>query len=332
MKREMVVNGRFLSRRVTGVERYAREIVCRIGGDYRLEKTGANGWRGHIWEQFVLPGKIDPQSILWSPANTGPLLIRNQALTIHDLSPLEHPEWFHKSFATGYRLFLPMLAKRVQVIFTPSEYVKRKVCSRFKIKNVTVTPNGVDYSRFHPSAQQSEYDLPQKYVLFLGSLESRKNLNGLLKAWNEIKNNFRDTWLIIAGTTGDVFKPLKLMEDVERVRFLGYVEDESVPGLYAGAMLFVLPSFDEGFGLPAMEAMACGTPVLVSNGGALCEVVGNAGLVFDLLQEDSLSNALCEYLANTSLRASMREKGLARARSFSWQNSADLIWKTLNEI
>jgi glycosyltransferase involved in cell wall biosynthesis len=332
MKREIVVNGRFLSRRITGVERYGREILSRIGGNYRLEKTAANGWRGHFWEQFILPGKIDPQSILWSPANTGPLLIRNQALTIHDLSPLEHPEWFHKSFAVWYRLFLPMLAKRVQVIFTPSEYVKRKVCSRFKVDNVTVTPNGVDDSRFHPSAQQSKYDLPKKYVLFLGTLEPRKNLNGLLKAWNEIKNNFQDTWLLIAGASGDVFKPLKLMEERERVCFLGYVEDKYVPGLYAGATLFVLPSFEEGFGLPALEAMACGTPVLVSNGGALCEVVGNAGLVFDLLQEHSLSNTMCEYLANTSLRAAMREKGLARAKSFSWQNSADVIWKSLNEI
>src|SRR5512142_3366575 len=136
MKPEIVVNGRFLSRRVTGVERYGREILSCIGNSYRLETTRTNSWRGHLWEQFVLASKVSQQSILWSPANTGPLAIRNQALTIHDLSPLEHPEWFRKSFAVWYRLFLPILVQRVQVVFTPSEYVKRKVSSRFGINNL----------------------------------------------------------------------------------------------------------------------------------------------------------------------------------------------------
>lgn len=332
MRREIVVNGRFLSRRVTGVECYGREILSYVGDSYRIEKTRASGWRGHVWEQFILPRKINRQSMLWSPANTGPLTTRNQALTIHDLSPLEHPEWFRKNFAAWYRFFLPILAKRVRVVFTPSEYMKRKVCARFNVNNVIVTPNGVDCTHFHPSALQSKYDLPQNYILFLGTLEPRKNLNGLLKAWNEIKKDFKETWLIVAGTSGSVFKPLKFTEDLERVCFLGYVEDQHLPGLYAGAMLFVLPSFEEGFGLPALEAMACGTPVLVSNGGALCEVVGNAGLVFDLSQVGNLSNAMREFLTNESLRADMQEKGLARSKTFSWRNTADLIWKTLNEF
>src|SRR6266545_3893597 len=214
MTREIVVNGRFLSRRITGVERYGRAVLSLIGDSCRLEKTRVNGLRGHIWEQFILPSKLNSESILWSPANTGPLAIRNQALTIHDLSPLEHPEWFRKSFAAWYRLFLPILAKRVRVIFTPSEYVKRKICARFGISHVIVTPNGVDCSIFHPHARQDKYDLPQKYILFLGTLEPRKNLNGLLQAWHELRNDFQDTWLIVAGTRGNVFKPIKLSTEV----------------------------------------------------------------------------------------------------------------------
>ena len=124
MTREIVVNGRFLSRRITGVERHGREILSQIGDRCRLEKTRRNGIAGHLWEQFILPARVTSDSILWSPANTGPLMISNQALTIHDLSALEHPEWFQKRFAAWYRLFLPLLAKRVRVIFTPSEYVK----------------------------------------------------------------------------------------------------------------------------------------------------------------------------------------------------------------
>jgi glycosyltransferase involved in cell wall biosynthesis len=332
MRREIIVNGRFLSRRVTGIERYGREILSLFGDRCRLEKSQANGIPGHLWEQFILPGKLSSNAMLWSPANTGPLLVRNQALTIHDLSPLEHPGWFRRSFAAWYRLFLPILAKRVRVVFTPSYYVKRKVFARFNLVNVIVTPNGVDPNVFRPGAHQREYDLPSKYVLFVGTLEPRKNLNGLLKAWNEIKMNFKEVWLVVAGTYGQVFRPLKWAENLDRVRFLGYVEEKNLPGLYAGASLFVLPSFDEGFGLPALEAMSCGTPVLVSNADALCEGFGDSAMVFDLSQPDNLSEAMRECLDDNSLRMTLREKGLARAEAFSWQKTADLIWKTLNEI
>ena len=332
MTREIVVNGRFLSRRVTGVERYGHEILELIRERCRLEETRVNGLRGQVWEQFILPRKLNRLSMLWSPANTGPLIIRNQALTIHDLSPLEHPEWFRKDFAAWYRLFLPILARHVRVIFSPSEHVQRRVRARFGHANVVMTPNGVDQRRFHPAARQYQHAMPSQYILFVGTLEPRKNLNALVQAWNELKKSFRDVWLIIAGAHGKVFKPITFPEDMERVRFLGYVDDHDLPGLYANASLFVLPSFDEGFGLPALEAMACGAPVLVSNGGALCEVVGDAACVFDLSEPHSLRNTMRECLEDTSLRAALSEKGLKRAGKFSWHSTADTIWKTLNEI
>lgn len=332
MTRDIVVNGRFLARRLTGVERYGHEILRNIGSNYQVESTRRQGFRGHAWEQFVLPAKLDRHSILWSPANTGPLMIRNQALTIHDLSPLEHPEWFRASFAVWYRIFLPILAKRVRMIFTPSEYVKRKITDRFGVKNVIVTPNGVNHRVFHPDAQQTQFDVPECYVLFVGSLEPRKNLNLLLQAWNEIKDDFREMWLIIVGVSGNVFRNINLSQDVERVHFLGYVEDATLAGLYANATLFVLPSQEEGFGLPALEAMESGTPVIVSDAGALPEVVGEAALTFCLSNPNGLSNALKECLSNQRLRWSLKEKGLARATQFSWQTTAELVWKHLNEI
>src|SRR5688572_3889823 len=280
----VVVNGRFLTRRVTGVERHGREILQCIGDGYRMEKPvhAVSGVMGHAWEQFILPRKLNPGSFLWSPANTGPLTVRDQALTVHDLSALEHPEWFRKNFALWYRIFLPILMKRVRNVFVPSEYVRQKIMKRFAIDHVIVTPNGVDHSVFHPGAKQSTHDVPERYVLFVGSIEPRKNLGALLQAWREIKNDFRDTWLIIAGSGGRVFKPVELSYTIERVCFLGYVEEESLPGLYADATLFALPSFEEGFGLPALEAMASGTPVIVSDGGALPETVADAGLIFGL--------------------------------------------------
>jgi glycosyltransferase involved in cell wall biosynthesis len=280
---------------------------------------------------MVLPRSLSRNTILWSPANTGPILVRNQALTIHDLSPLEHPEWFKPAFALWYRFFLPTLARRVRVVFSPSEFVKEKVGERFGIENVIVTPNGVDMSIFHSAARQTAFQVPDKYILFVGSIQPRKNLNGLMRAWRGIKEIHKDTWLVIAGGMGNIFARETILKE-ERVRFLGYVSDTVLPGLYASSELFILPSFDEGSGLPALEAMACGTPVVVSNGGALPEVVGDAGLIFDLSQPDSLAEMMRICLKNNDLRAALIKKGLAHANNYSWQTTADLIWKTLNEI
>ena len=332
MTPEIVVNGRFLSRRVTGVERYGRGVLACIGHEYRIEATHANGWRGHLWEQIILPQKLNSRSVVWSPANTGPIVVRNQVLTIHDLSPLEHPEWFHLSFARWYRLLLPVLLRRVRTILTPSNFVRKRIQQKFKTNNTIVTPNGVDRLTFHPHAKQDRYDLPRNYILFVGTLEPRKNLAGLIEAWNEVKDEFKRTFLVIVGETGTVFGPLRLQGGLERILFLGYVEDENLPGIYANAQALVLPSFEEGFGLPALEAMACGTPVVVSDGGALPEVVGDAGMIFKLSEPGSLSSALRECLSNQQVHISLKEKGLARAEHFSWQTTAERVWNTLYEV
>lgn len=329
---KVTVNGRFLARRVTGVERYGREILRYIGNQCQLELTGHQGWKGHVWEQFILPRKLCQNSVLWSPANTGPLLIRNQALTIHDLSPLEHPEWFQTGFAAWYRLFLPILAKRVRMVFAPSNFVKQKLMRRLGITRVTVTPNAVSHSLFHPGAKQIRFDLQESYVLFVGTLEPRKNLDLLLRAWNQVKDDFKDVWLIIAGISGSVFKTIRLSHTTERVRFLGYVKDEALAGLYANAILFVLPSQEEGFGLPALEAMASGTPVIVSDGGALPEVVGEAGRMFCLSDPNTLIAALRESLSSAKLRAELSEKGIQHAMNFSWERTARTVWETLHDI
>ena len=332
MRRDVIVNGRFLGRRVTGVERHAREILRCLEGRARIESTSRQGWRGHGWEQFILPTRLYRHSILWSPANTGPLLVRDQALTIHDLSPLEHPEWFRSGFASWYRLLLPILARRVQKLFTPSHYVAQKVLRRFGLTNVIVTPNAVDHALFRPGAKQTCFDLPDDYILFVGTLEPRKNLTALLQTWDEIKGKFRETRLLIAGASGSVFKDIHLPHELERVRYLGYVDDRTLAGLYAEATLCVLPSREEGFGLPALEAMACGAPVVVSDGGALPEVVGEGGRVFCLSDPAGLTEALIECLSDARLRGSLREKGLERARQFSWQATAEVVWKHLHEI
>jgi glycosyltransferase involved in cell wall biosynthesis len=333
MPREIVINGRFMTRRITGVERYGLEILRCIGNNSRVEKPtrALKGFAGHAWEQFILPGKLRHNSVLWSPANTGPLMVRNQILTIHDLSPLEHPEWFRFNFAAWYRLFLPMLARRVEHILVPSEYIKRKVMCRFQVKNVTLAPEGVDTSIFQPNARQNQFNLPERYVLFVGSLEPRKNLPLLLEAWAQIKDEFKDLTLVIAGESGGIFRNVTLPHNTERVRFLGYIPEAQLPGLYAGATLLVLPSIDEGFGLPALEAMACGLPVITSNGGALPEVVEDAGLIFPLADRTGLAKFIMRCLSDRVIYDHLREKGLERARLFSWERTSEIVWSVLNE-
>lgn len=333
MKPQVIINGRFLSRRITGVERYASEILRRLDGRVRVvrPRRKLRGLSGHIWEQFMLPFLISDKEVLWSPANSGPLVVSNQIATIQDLSPLEHPEWFKPDFAVWYRLFLPILAKRVRRVLVSSEYIKRKVNTRLNIKNVVVTSAGVDNNFFHPGAKQDKYDLPEKYILFLGSLEPRKNLPALLTAWSRISQDHKNVWLVIAGDTGQVFHNVKFPVFPERTRFLGYIPEEYLPGLYADATMFVLPSFDEGFGLPALEAMACGTPVITSNAGALPEVVSGAALKVNPFCVDEIGEAMKTLLSSQHLQSDLKQKGLDHARRFTWEQSAERIWKVLSD-
>lgn len=333
----VVVNGRFLERGMTGVERYGREILCRLAG--RSGSSGAarlrilrcngraHGLRGHLWEQVSLPGHVQSEQVLWSPANTGPLNVANQVLTLHDLSPLEHPEWFKPAFAFWYRLLLPLLVRRVSRVVTSSEFVRAKVLKRFRLPGgrVTVVPGGVELSYFHPGVR-SRLILPARYVLFVGSLQPRKNLARLLAAWDKIKDVVPVAWLLIVGTGGSVFRSTAL-PGTERVKFLGAVPDADLPELYARARAFILPSLDEGFGLPVLEAMASGTMVLASHAGALPEVTGDSALLFDPLDVVEIAAALERGLCDSALRDSLREKGLVRARCFSWEASTEKLWK-----
>ncbi len=332
MSQAIAVNGRFEGRRITGVERYASEILRCLGDQVRIIKPrpGLRGLRGHLWEQFLLPFLVSKNEILWSPANSGPLVVSHQVATIQDLSPLEHPEWFRADFAAWYRLFLPILARRVRRVLVSSQYVKRMMEVRLGVKNAFVTSAGVDSKFFHPDARQNEYELPEKYILFLGSLEPRKNLPALLHAWEKISKDCADTWLIIAGDIGSVFHHVTLPSFTNRTRFLGYIPEVYLPGLYAGATLFVLPSIEEGFGLPALEAMACGTAVITSNAGALPEIVGDSAALINPLHYEEIGEAMLTLLSSEQLRTDLRQKGLEHAREFTWERAAEKVWEVLS--
>jgi glycosyltransferase involved in cell wall biosynthesis len=334
---QIAVNGRFEGRRIAGVERYASEILRRLDGRVRIVKPRhvLTGLRGHLWEQLILPRLISKNELLWSPANSGPIAVANQVVTIHDLTPLEHPEWFVPAYSLLYRSLFPMLAQRVKCVLTPSDFVRQKVMRRFALPKdrVVAIHEGVNAERFRRTDSPSvraRYQLPQQYILFIGSLQPRKNLSALLDAWNLIKDEFPKTALGIAGGEGHVFRRVKLPDKMERATLLGYVKEADLPALYSGASVYVLPSLEEGFGLTMLEAMACGTPVIASNGGALPEVAGDAAMFVEARSANQIADALRKLLSDERLRSEFSRKGLARASRFTWEKSAAEIRDVLS--
>ena len=196
MKAKILVNARSFGRRVTGVERYAREVTARLGNRIDLVGTSATqGFGGHCWEQIALPRRMNRGTILWSPANSGPLAVSDQVVTIHDLSVIDHPEWFERCFAAWYRFLLPRLAQRASVVITDSNYSKIRIQEGFRIseEKIIVAPCGVDVEKFRPQSEsrhdlvRRKYALPKVYALYVGTLEPRKNLRRLLNAWAQVE-------------------------------------------------------------------------------------------------------------------------------------------------
>jgi glycosyltransferase involved in cell wall biosynthesis len=340
----IATNARINGSHVTGVQRYLQEILRRMPEDVRVIQPSRylDGVRGHIWEQSILP-RAASASLLWSPSNTGPLSMRNQVVTIHDVVPLDHPEWLNWRFAAWYRFLLPRLVHRVRGVIAISEFTKRRLISTTGVpaEKVVVIPNGVD-ARFTPAAKARIEDvknlLPapaQRYLLTVGSLEPRKNLRRLLLAWSEALRDLpEDVWLVVAGAKGKsvVFAQSAGLEELpERVFLPGYVADDVLPALYACATGFAYISEYEGFGLPPLEAMASGVPVMVSATTAFPEVVGDAGLLVDPLDVQAIARGLVKLLTEPDFAEELAGRGLQRARQFSWDRTAELTLGALRD-
>ncbi len=331
MSSEIIINGRFSGRLSAGVDRYASELLRSLEQTVRVitPPAGLTGLAGELWEQLQLPRQVGKAARLWSLADTGPLRAAHQVVTIHDLSMLEHPEWFDAKLRLWYRLLIPRLARRAEAILTVSEHSKRSIIRKLGVpeSKVTAVPNGVDLRRFRPgdpAPVRAKYGLPERYILFLGTSEPRKNLERLLLAWSRL-TEFQDIQLIIAGRPPGSALVASEPRPRRRTRFLGYVPEEDLPGLYAGALFFVMPSLFENFGLTVLEAMACGAPVITSQAGALPEVTGEAVLTVDPTSVEAITEAIRRLVLEPDRRLELSRKGLERACRFSWERSAQQI-------
>ena len=333
------VNGRYLIQKLTGQQRYAREIVARLADRMDVIRPAGEpkGARGHLWEQFALPRRMD-RGLLWSPSMTGPLSVRNQVVTIHDCAFFDEAHCFSRAFAAWYQYLVPRLARQVRRIITVSQFSCDRIVEkcRVPVEKVTVIHSGVD-PRFRPhstaeiAAARAQLNLPPRYALCVGSLEPRKNLARLLLAWQRVQPNLPGLSLVLVGGKGHVFRDVGLPQAPAATHLTGYIDDDLLPAVYAGAELFVYPSVYEGFGLPLIEAMASGVPVVTSNVSALPEVAGDAAVTADPLSIDSIASAIERVATDSVLRAQMRERGLSRAAQFTWERTAAETWRVLEE-
>ena len=330
------INARNLGVHVTGVQRYTRKIYeewMALNCESRLISPSkpVHGLVGHLWEQFCLPYQVKSADTLWSPSNTGPLVVKNQVVTIHDTVPFDHPEWLNKNFVAWYQFIQPKLVKSASKIITISEFSKARIMHHLNVPEhkIEVVYNGVDVALHQQTIPLNDLQLPfSRYLLSVGSIEPRKNISRLVQAWLKIKDHVDDDLgLIIVGAQGisRVFEAVGSLDSLsaqrERVYFTGHVTDQVLHSLYKYASGFCYPSIYEGFGLPPLEAMCYGIPVLTSNTTAMKELCSSSAILIDPLSVDNIADGLLGLLSDNN--HSRIERGLALSAALTWKKCAE---------
>ena len=288
------------------------------------------------WEQLLAPAllRIGGADVYHGVLNVVPLACPvPSVVTIHDLSAFLFPQTFRRVNRTYTRWAIRAACRRAARILAVSEFTKQEIVRWLHVppERIVVTYNACD-ARFAPPAPaeleafRRSKGLPERFILTLSTLEPRKNIPTLLDAYARIAPS-TDAPLIIGGARGWLYEPIVAKAEAlglgEKLRFVGYIDQAEQHLWYAAATVFAFPSLYEGFGMPPLEAMACGTPVVSSSSSSLPEVVGDAGLIVPPADADALADALLRLLADAELRAELRAKGLLQARRFSWRETAE---------
>ena len=356
----IAINGRFLTQVVTGVQRYAVEMVLgllSLRRHYKIVVVAPSGRlisevpnlvqdnfpiTGHLWEQVRLPWLLRKirADLLWCPGFTAPLFNYGVPLvvTLHDAATFAGPEWFSPTFALYYRFLIPLVGRVAAKIITDSEFSRQELIKYNMVgrpDNIEVVYCGLTPLRKNQNGaiKTSEQLQGKNYVLSLGSRNPRKNMPRLLQAWNNIPGSVKNgRVLAIAGKVDRVFSEEKFSMLPKDVIFLDYVPDDELFELYSNADAFVYPALYEGFGIPLIEAMSCGTPVLTSNITSLPEVCGNAAAYCDPYNVDDIAEKLSRLLTDNAFVKTLIKRGLKQAKLYSWKKSAQQLSNIFESI
>ncbi|MCS3178709.1 glycosyltransferase family 4 protein [Candidatus Bacteroides intestinigallinarum] len=345
----IVVNARFLTQSITGVQRFAIEVCLKLKDlvDDIEFVTSANvaqqevfdaldakiigKFHGHLWEQIDLPQYLKRKGapLLINLANTAPLFYKNKVVTIHDVAYKVFPQTYPKSFLMFYSFMIPKLLYGSKHVITVSEFSKYEICKFYSIpkKKVSVVYNAVSES-FTPKPTADS----NKYFLAVSSMNYRKNFIYILEAFTMYqKQGGKESLYIIGDLKNKSFKEIDLSQykNNTQIKFLGRVSDEDLIVYYSNALAFIYPSFYEGFGIPPLEAQACGCPAVCADVSCLPEIFGDSVLYCDPYHAASLVEVMITLASDTNLCQHQIEKGKKNLSRYSWKKSADQLMNVI---
>lgn len=348
------VNARFLTQNLTGVQRFAEQISLElkkirddivflsppdilrhdIASQLNVIVVGKRG--GHYWEQVELPKylKNNGGGLLINLGNTGPILYKNQVVTHHDVTYKKYPKSYSWKFRLIYNTLIPLMLKKSRSLITVSEFSKNEISDTYHYdkEKISVIYNAAS-DIFKKTISQNENK--KHFFLAVSSPNYHKNFHGLINAFKKNKE-LDDFTLKIIGEKNKNFNGIELDESLGdndgRVEYLGRVSDIELAKLYSTAHAFIFPSFYEGFGIPPLEAQACGCPVLSSHAASMPEVLLDSAIFFDPHSEREIANAMNFIAKNPDERSKIINKGYENITRFSWGNSAKKLNSLINQL
>lgn len=348
----IVINARFLTQEIRGVQRFAEQICLELGNlrddlvfvaphDIRLHRSAEQlnvrrigRHRGHLWEQLDLPLWLAKQGSppLVSLCNTAPLAYHNQIATHHDITYVRHPDSYSRVFRAVYRSMTPLLLKRIKALITVSEFSRNEIARfyGYPARHICVIPNAVD-ARFQPFCAEQCPRGSAPYLLAVSSPNAHKNFARMIAAFLRLEG-LDEVELRIIGDSNRIFSgSLHDAAGNRRIRMLGRLTDEELVEAYQGATAFVFPSVYEGFGIPPLEAQACGCPVIAARAASIPEVLGDSALYFDPLQVTDITACMQRVLRDEALRQDLRRRGKANVKRYCWNASARQVSRLIDQ-
>ena len=344
------INGRFLTQKLTGVHRFAFEmckalkrlgvefvviapknVIASYKCDFEVKKIGRT--TGHIWEQIELPlymKKEYKNTLLLSFTGLGPIFRKNHISTIHDLAFIVNPAWYSKSYTLYYKFMTPILARNAKKIITVSNYSKREISKIYPVlkDKIYVIYNAL--SDMFNTTKVAENKVSEEYVLTVSSMDPRKNFPRLVEAFMKMENISHKLY-IIGGRPAN-FEEIKFSNYSEdKIKFLGYVSDEKLVEYYKNASLFVYPSLFEGFGIPPLEAMSQGSPILLSDIEVLREVCGDTAFYCNPYDVDDIAEKITYALTNKEEVENKKMGYSEQLSKYSWDLSAMKLMELIKD-